>query len=98
MRTAGGTEIIWQLSSLLIMQFEIQQNTPFPYAGYMDRPGPLGKFVENSRKLPCLEFSRYRIKNSTALQCLKLHITRGQKDLDAGAFCKYTQPEFKRPM
>jgi hypothetical protein len=58
----------------------------------------LGKFVEESTKLPCLEFSRYRIKNCTVLWCLELQMTRGQKDLDAGAFCKYTQPEFKPPM
>jgi hypothetical protein len=25
------------------MQFELQQNAPFPYAGYLDRAGPLGR-------------------------------------------------------
>jgi hypothetical protein len=53
----GGTEIIWKLSTLSVMQLEIQQNTPFPYAGCVDRTGSLGKFVENSTNLPCLEFS-----------------------------------------
>jgi hypothetical protein len=30
-------------------------------AGYPDRPGPSGKFVENSTKLTCLEITGYRI-------------------------------------
>jgi hypothetical protein len=39
----GAPEIIWQLSTISPMQFEIQQNAPFPYAGYLDRPGTLGR-------------------------------------------------------
>jgi hypothetical protein len=66
----GGTEIIWQLPTPSIMQFEIQQNTHYPYAGYVDPPCPLGKFVEKSTKLTCLEISRYRIKKSTILWLL----------------------------
>jgi hypothetical protein len=30
-------------------------------AGYADRPGPSGKFVENSTKLICLEITGCRI-------------------------------------
>ena len=30
-------------------------------AGYPDRPGPSGKFVENFTKLTCLEIAGYRI-------------------------------------
>ena len=34
-------------------------------AGYPDRPGPSGKFVENSTKLTCLEISGYRVISIT---------------------------------
>ena len=39
----------------------------------------LGKFVENSTKLTCLEISGYRIKYSTVLWLLELHIRGGRK-------------------
>jgi hypothetical protein len=42
------------------------------------RPGPSGKFVENSTKLTCLEVSD-RIKYSTVLWLLELQIRRGRK-------------------
>jgi hypothetical protein len=60
------------------MQFEIQQNTHYPDAGYVDRPGTLGKFVGNSTKVPCLEFSQCRIKNSTVYGFwnFKLHVVK----------------------
>jgi len=32
---------------------------------YPDRFGPLGRFVENSTKLTCLEIIGYRVKYST---------------------------------
>jgi hypothetical protein len=78
-RTAGGTEIIWQLSTLSVMQFEIQENATYTNAGYMDRTGPLGKFVENSTEVTSLEMSGSLIKNGTALWLLELQITRGPK-------------------
>jgi hypothetical protein len=52
----GAPEIIWQLSTIYLMQFEIQQNTHYPYAGYVVRLGPLGKFVENSTNYLALNF------------------------------------------
>ena len=47
--------------------------------GYPDRLGPLGKFVENFRKLTCLEITGYRIKYRTVLWLLELQIRRGRK-------------------
>jgi len=38
---------------------------------------PLGKFVQNSTKLTCLEITGYRIKCSTVLWLLELHIRCG---------------------
>ena len=53
-------------------------------AVYPDRPlsgsaWPLGKFVENSTKLTCLEITGYRIKYGTVLWLLELQIRRGRK-------------------
>jgi len=50
-----------------------------PFANYPDRLGPLGKFVENSTELTCLEITGYRIKYSTVLWLLELQNTRGRK-------------------
>jgi hypothetical protein len=46
---------------------------------YPDRLGPPGKFVQNSTKLICLEIAGYRIKYSTVLWLLELHIRRRRK-------------------
>jgi hypothetical protein len=48
-------------------------------ANYPYRLGPLGKFVENSTKLTCLEITGYQIKNSSVLWLIELHIRCGQK-------------------
>jgi hypothetical protein len=48
-------------------------------AGYPDRLGPSGKFVENSTKLTCLEITGYRIKYKILLWLLELQIRRGLK-------------------
>ena len=48
-------------------------------ANYPDRLGPLGKFVENSTKLTCLEITGYRIKYSTVLWLIELQIRCGRK-------------------
>ena len=53
--------------------------TTYPDAGYPDRLGPSGKFVENSTKLTCLEITGYRIKYSTVLWLLELQSMRGRK-------------------
>ena len=55
------------------------QNSTYPEAGYPDRFGPSGKFVENSTKLTCLEITGYRIKYSIVLWLLELQIRRGLK-------------------
>jgi hypothetical protein len=44
---------------------------------YPDRLGSSGQFVENSTKLTCLEITGYRIKYSTVLWLLEMHIRRG---------------------
>jgi hypothetical protein len=41
---------------------KIRKNSTYPDAGYPDRFGPLGKFVENSAKLICLEITGYDIR------------------------------------
>ena len=46
----------------------------YPDAGYPDRFGPSGKFVENYIKLTCLEITGYRIKYSTMLWLPELQI------------------------
>jgi hypothetical protein len=67
------------LWSLKIKQYEVLQNSTNPNAGYPDRLGPSGKFVENSTKLTRLEITGYRIKCSTVLWLLELQIRRGGK-------------------
>jgi len=54
-------------------------DSAFPAAGYPDRLGPSGKFVEKSTKLTCLEITGYRIKYGTVLWLLGLQIRRGRK-------------------
>jgi hypothetical protein len=50
-----------------------------PNAGYQDRLGLTGKFVENSTKLTFLEITGYRIKYNTVVWFLELQIRRGRK-------------------
>jgi hypothetical protein len=50
-------------------------------ANYPDRLGPWVKFVENSKKLTCLEITGYCIKYSTVLWLLELQIRRGREVL-----------------
>jgi hypothetical protein len=69
---------IWQLSSFFIMQFEIQNNTNYPDAGYPDRFLLSGKSVENSTKLSSFENTGYQIKYSTVLWLIELPIRRGR--------------------
>jgi len=62
-----------------LCDFIAQRNSTYPYAVYPDRLCPSGKFVENSTELTCLETTGYRIKYSTVLWLLELHIKRGRK-------------------
>jgi len=55
------------------------KNSTHPEAGYPDRLGPSGKFVENPTKLTSLEIACYRIKYNTVLGFLELHISRDRK-------------------
>ena len=57
----------------------VQYNSTYPNAGYPDRLGPSGKFVENSTKLTYLEITGYWIKYSAVLWLLELQIRRGRK-------------------
>ena len=59
--------------------FLVQRNSTYPDAGYPDKLGPSGKFVDNSTKLTCLEISGYRIKYSTVLWLVELQIRRSRK-------------------
>jgi len=58
---------------------KIQHNCTYPDTGYPDQLDPLGKFVENSTQLTCLEITGYRTKYSTVLWLLELQIRRGRK-------------------
>jgi len=58
---------------------KIQQNSTNPDAGYPDWLGPSGRFVENNKKLTCLEITGYQMKYSTVLWLLVLQIRRGRK-------------------
>jgi hypothetical protein len=49
------------------------------FPNYPDRLGPLVKFGENSTILTYFEITGYRIKYSTVLWHLELHIRRGRK-------------------
>jgi hypothetical protein len=60
----------------------------FPDAGYSDRLGPSGKFVENSSKIYCLEITGYRIKYGTVLWLLELSNQAWSKGLDAVTYRK----------
>jgi hypothetical protein len=55
------------------------------FASYPNQLVPLGKFVENSTKLTCLEIAGYQIKYSTVLWLLELQWSKG---LNAGTCCK----------
>jgi len=48
-------------------------------ASYRLRLRPLGKFVDDSIKLTCLEITGYQIKCSTVLRLLKLQMRRDRK-------------------
>jgi len=52
----------------------VQLNSTYP-----NQLGPWSKFVENSKKLTCLEISGYQIVYSTVLYLLELQIRRGRK-------------------
>jgi len=56
----------------------LQSNFTYPDAGYADRLGSSGKYVESSTKLNCLESTGYRIKHSTMFWLLELQIWRGR--------------------
>jgi len=57
----------------------MQYSSTYLDAGYTDRLGPSGKFVENSTKVTFLASTGYRIKYSTVLWLLELQIMRGRK-------------------
>jgi hypothetical protein len=48
-------------------------------AYYLDRLGTSGKFVENSKKVTCLDITSYALKYSAVLWLLELQIRSGQK-------------------
>jgi hypothetical protein len=55
------------------------RNLVIQLANYPDQLGPSGEFVENSKKLTCLEITGYRIKYGTLLWFLELQIRRGRR-------------------
>ena len=71
-----GTECFYAAGRFRVIQG--QQNSTSLDAGYLDRLGPSGKFVENSTRLTCLEIAGYRIKYSTVLWLIELQIRGGR--------------------
>jgi len=61
------------------MQHIFKQKSNYPDAGYPERLGTSGKFVEDSTKLISFEITGYVIKYSTVLWLLELKIRRGRK-------------------
>jgi hypothetical protein len=72
----------------LVLRFEVVHSCVFQYsrtsllqalaiwfASYVDWLVPLGKFVENSTKLTCLDIAGYQIKYSTVLWLLDLQLS-----------------------
>jgi hypothetical protein len=57
----------------------VQQNSTYLDAGYSDKLGPSGKFVENSAKLTSIEITGYRIKYRTVLWIVELQISYGRR-------------------
>jgi hypothetical protein len=55
-------------------------------ANYPNRLGPWDKFVENSKKVTCLEITGFRIKYSMASRTTNQAWSKG---FDAGTFSKY---------
>jgi hypothetical protein len=55
-------------------------------ANYPDWLGPSSKFVENSKKVTCLEITVYRTKHSSIIASRTYETW--SKGLDAGAYCK----------
>jgi len=66
-------------SSLLELRTPLIRTLVIRVPNYPDRLGPLGKFVEISTKLTCLEITAYRMKYSTVLWLLELQIRLGRK-------------------
>ena len=80
--------IVWQIHSKsscgwvpveVLMLRLLQLISNYPDADYLDRHGPLGKFVQNSTQLICHEITGYRINYSTELWLLELQIRHGRK-------------------
>jgi len=62
-----------------LLQRESNKYT-YPDTGYSDWLGLLGRYVENSTKLTCLEITGYLIKYSRVSWLLERQIRRGRKD------------------
>ena len=75
----------------LILRFEVVHSYIFQYSrtlliqmlviwftSYWDQLVPLGKFVENSTKLTCLEIAVYQIKYSAVLWLLELQLSMAE--------------------
>jgi len=61
----------------VIEELQVQYNSTYPHAGYPDRLGHSGKFVENSSKLIALKL--LVIGSSTVLWLLELQTKRRRK-------------------
>ena len=67
-RTCNVVKILDPIPILIYSHQLIAQNSNCPDAGYPEQLGSSGKFIQNSKKLTCLEITGYQIKYST-VQC-----------------------------
>jgi len=84
--TGNGTRDTWVtarygLWNIDVMILTVKTQIYFTYsdAGYPDRLGPSGIFVEILQKIICLEYTGYRIEYCIVLWLLELQIRRGGK-------------------
>ena len=84
-----NSSVLWRATPCTLvtrkLTTNIQYNFTYPDAGYPDRLGLSGKFVENSTKLTCLEIT------GTVQYCIMASRTSDQtcsKGLDEGTHCK----------
>ena len=75
----GGKNTIGRTAAVLKKPHKATFTFTFIRTLVIHRLCPSGKLVENSTKITCLEITCYRIKYSTVLWLLKLHIWRGRK-------------------
>jgi len=70
----------------VIEEFQVQYNSTYPHAGYPDRLGPSGKFVDSSTELIALKLP---VMESSTVQCTSRTSNEAWPEgLNEGTYCK----------